>query len=364
MIEYEDLRAVNQPFVHELKQVFDDVLNKGWYILGAQVLQFEQAFARYHGASQCIGVASGLDALVLALKVWDFPANAEVIVPANTYIATILSILNAGLKPVLVEPDLKTYNIDVSKIEEKITSKTVAIIVVHLYGNPCKMGPVVELSHKYSLKLIEDCAQAHGATYQGRKVGTFGLGAFSFYPTKNLGALGDGGAILTSDCEIANKLKALRNYGALEKNKNEHLGINSRLDEIQAGFLNVKLKQLDAMNEHKRQLAKIYQEGLKDIFIKPHSEPGCQGVFHIYPVRHPQRDALKDYLLKNGIKSEIHYPIPPTKQKALKGRCDGDYPLTEEIHRTILSLPLSCAHTTQNIIQVVEVMNQFHQVVS
>ncbi len=284
------------------------------------------------------------------------------IVPANTFIATILAILQNGLKPVLVEPDIRTYNIDPNKIAEKITNKTKAIIVVHLYGKCCDMDPILDLCKKHNLKLIEDSAQAHGARYKNKLAGSFGdFGAFSFYPTKNLGALGDGGAITTNDDTLADKIKTLRNYGSKVKYHNDIIGYNSRLDEVQAGFLSVKLKHLEKINEHKRSLAKIYFENLNEKFIKPVNDPNFLDVFHIFNIRHARRDELKEYLLKHNIKTEIHYPVAPNKQKCLASEIgDQSYPISQEIHDTTLSLPLSFFHTEKDILQVVEVINSIN----
>jgi len=361
MIEYENLRKVNEPFFKNFKCSFNELLKSGRYILGNNVNIFEKEFASYCGSKNCVGVASGLDALILSLKVFDFEKESEIIVPSNTYIATILSIVNNQLKPILVEPDIKTYNIDPYKIEEKITSKTRAIIVVHLYGKACNMNPIIKIAKKYNLKIIEDCAQAHGAEYKNKKVGTFGdLGAFSFYPTKNLGALGDAGAITTDNIELFEKIKCIRNYGEKVKYNNEFIGFNSRLDEIQAGFLSIKLKKLDEINKHKRMLAKIYMKNLKDCYIKPLIEKDYFDVYHIFNIRHPKRDILKDFLLRNKIQTSIHYPIPPHKQKAMQGILNcACYPISEEIHNTILSLPISYFHTKDDIYQVIEIMNKF-----
>jgi dTDP-4-amino-4,6-dideoxygalactose transaminase len=360
MIEYEHLGNLNKPFEAEYREKVDAFLKRGWYILGKEVEAFEKDFAAYCGSSHCIGVASGLDALMLALRAYNFPPQSEVIVPSNTYIATILSILQCGLKPVLVEPDIITCNIDSSKIEEHITSQTRAIMVVHLYGKPCEMGRIMDISGRYDLPVIEDCAQAHGARYRNKVVGTFGIGAYSFYPTKNLGALGDAGAIITDDEKLNEVFRSLRNYGSKIKYQNDYIGFNSRLDEIQAAFLSVKLKYLDKINSHKRMLAQIYFKELKPDFIKPSISDDCYDVYHIFNIRHPQRDALKDFLLKNHIKTDIHYPIPPHKQKAMQGILDKDsYPVSEEIHRTTLSLPISYGHTSDDICKVVETINKF-----
>ena len=359
MIEYENLGRLNKPFEDEYKRCFRELLESGWYILGKQVTLFEEKFARYCETDYCIGVASGLDALILALHSYDFPKRSEVIVPSNTYIATILSILRCGLQPILVEPDIRTYNIDPLKIEEKITKNTRAIMVVHLYGKACDMAGIMEIADRYALPVIEDCAQAHGAMFKGQKVGTFGIGAFSFYPTKNLGALGDAGAITTNDATRNDVLRALRNYGSRIKYQNDYIGYNSRLDEIQAALLQVKLNDLDRINSHKRALANLYLNGLKNDFIKPDVSPDYFDVYHIFNIRHPKRDELKDYLLKKGIKTEIHYPIPPHKQKAMTGILKGEYPLSEEIHKTTLSLPLSYGHTEKDVCRVIEILNKF-----
>lgn len=359
MIEYESLGRLNRGFEKEYLQCFRDLLDSGWYILGKQVESFEKAFASYCGTKYCIGVASGLDALMLALRSYEFPVGSEVLVPSNTYIATILSILQCGLKPILVEPDIRTYNIDPLKIEEKITKNTRAIIVVHLYGKSCDMESIMQIASKYDLPVIEDCAQAHGAMFKGQKVGTFGIGAFSFYPTKNLGALGDAGAITTGDSDKNEMFRTLRNYGSKIKYQNDYIGYNSRLDEIQAALLSVKLKYLDEINQHKRNLANIYLTELKDDFIKPVVSSDYFDVYHIFNIRYPKRDELRDFLLKNGIKTDVHYPIPPHKQKAMEGIIEGEFPLSEEIHKTTLSLPISYGHTLDDIYKVIEVLNKF-----
>lgn len=361
MIEYENLGKLNQPFAQQYLARFRDVIDSGWFILGNQVKNFEAAFADYCGSQFCTGVANGLDALIIALKVLKFEPGSEVIVPSNTYIATILSILNCGLKPVLVEPSMHTYNIDPSLIEEKINSRTVAIMVVHLYGKCCEMHRINEIAAKHSLRIIEDCAQAHGAKFKNRKAGTFGdFGAFSFYPTKNLGALGDGGCLNTNSDVLNNKVRMYRNYGSEKKYYNEVAGINSRLDEVQAAFLNVKLQFLDEINEHKRKLAALYNSRLKSDFIKPVIHPDYHDVYHIYNIRHPKRDQLKLWLESKGIRTEIHYPVPPHKQKAMEGVLTAErYPVSEEIHATTLSLPISYFHTENDIDRVIEIMNAF-----
>ena len=361
MIDYENLGKLNKPFFEEFEKSFHDALHSGWYILGKNVENFENEFASYTKSKHCIGVASGLDALILSLKAFDFEAGDEVIVPSNTYIATILSVMHLGLKPVMVEPDLNTYNIDPLKIEEKISPRTKAIIVVHLYGKVCEMDKIQDICKKHDLKLLEDCAQAHGAMFKGKQAGTFGdFGCFSFYPTKNLGAIGDAGSINTDQDELLGKIKKLRNYGSSVKYVNEVIGYNSRLDEIQAGFLSIKLKKLDEINAHKRALANLYFDGLNKDFIKPVVHEDYFDVYHIFNIRHPKRDALKDYLLENNIKTEIHYPIPPHKQKAMEGVFGSEsFPISQEIHQSTLSLPISYFHTPDDVSKVIEVLNNF-----
>jgi len=357
MIEYENLKKVNEKLFDKYRDSFDKFIKSGWYILGNQVSKFEDEFASFCGTSYCVGVASGLDALILAIDAFNFPKNSEIIVPSNTYIATILAIIRNGFKPVLVEPNIHTYNIDPDKIEEKITKNTRAILVVHLYGKPCEMDKIIKIAERYDLKIIEDCAQAHGAKFKDKKVGCFGVGCFSFYPTKNLGALGDAGAITCSDEEYKNKIKSLRNYGSSVKYYNDYLGYNSRLDEVQAGFLSIKLKILDDITNHKRELAKLYLEKLDDRFIKPIVNKDCFDVYHIFNIRHHKRDELRNYLLNNGVKTEIHYPVPPHRQKAMKDIIKGNYSISEEIHNTTLSLPISYFHTKEDILKVIDLMN-------
>ncbi|OHE05343.1 DegT/DnrJ/EryC1/StrS family aminotransferase [Sulfurimonas sp. RIFOXYB12_FULL_35_9] len=359
MIEYENLKFANQRLFDKYKESFNTFLESGWFVLGGQVARFEKEFAEFCGTNHCVGVASGLDALILAINAFKFQKDSEIIVPSNTYIATILAIVRNGFKPILVEPDIATYNIDPLKIEEKITKKTKAILVVHLYGKSCDMDSVMSIANKYNLQVIEDVAQAHGAMYKGKKVGSFGVGCFSFYPTKNLGALGDAGAITTDNENLAMTFKALRNYGSAVKYYNEELGYNSRLDEIQAGFLSVKLKVLDDITNHKRELAKLYLENLEDRFVKPAVHKDYFDVYHIFNIRNNKRDELKEYLLKNNIKTEIHYPLPPHKQKVMKGIIKGGYPISEEIHNTTLSLPISYFHTKEDVIKVCEVINKW-----
>ncbi len=359
MIEYENLKKVNEKLLDKYKYSFNKFINSGWYVLGDQVTKFEGEFSRFSNANYCVGVASGMDALVLAIDAFKFPKNSEIIVPSNTYIATILAIVRNGFKPVLVEPDIETYNINPNKIEEKINKNTKAILVVHLYGKACEMDAINQIADKYNLKVIEDCAQAHGAKFKGQKVGSFGVGCFSFYPTKNLGALGDAGAITCGDEQYNNKIKSLRNYGSIKKYHNNDLGYNSRLDEVQAGFLSIKLKALEDITNHKRKLAKLYLDNLDDEFTKPAVNADYFDVYHIFNIRHKKRDKLKKYLLENNLKTEIHYPVAPHKQKAMSGILEGEYPVSEEIHRTTLSLPISYFHTQEDVLKVCEIANSW-----
>lgn len=361
MIPYENLRQTNQVFFEEYSQQFQSVLDSGWFVLGKNVQGFEEEFAQYCNTQLSVGVANGLEALILSLRAFDFPKNSEVIVPSNTYIATILAILQAGLKPVLVEPDIQTYNIDPRLIEAQLTTNTVAIMPVHLYGKCCEMDAINNIAEKHNLKVVEDAAQAHGASYKGTKAGNWGdFGAFSFYPTKNLGALGDGGGITTNDTSLAEKIRVLRNYGSHKKYYNEVVGHNSRLDEVQAAFLRVKLKKLNDINNHKRTLAQLYLDNLKNDFIKPVVHKDYFDVYHIFNIRHSKRDQLKEYLLKNEIKTEIHYPVAPVKQKAMLGILDQvQTPIADEIHQTTLSLPISYCHTQEDVQKVIEVLNKF-----
>ncbi|QNK63165.1 DegT/DnrJ/EryC1/StrS family aminotransferase [Pedobacter sp. PAMC26386] len=361
MIPYENLKTLNRSFEEKLKNKFSDFLAKGWYILGEEVSSFEQEFSDYHAEKYTVGVANGLDALILSLKCCGFEKGAEVIVPSNTYIATILAIIHCDLVPVLVEPDSRTYNIDPLKIEQAITKNTVAIMVVHLYGQCCEMAPILEIANQHGFKVIEDCAQAHGAKYQNKMAGTFGdFGAFSFYPTKNLGALGDAGAIICKSESDYLKIKQLRNYGSEKKYHNGVVGYNSRLDELQASFLRIKLPYLNEINQHKRKLADIYFTHLNDSFIKPKLDTQFYNVYHIYNILHPEREKLKQYLADHQIATEIHYPIAPHNQVAMKNHLAGKhYPISTEIHRTTLSLPCSFAHTEDDILQVTKIMNQF-----
>ena len=362
-IFYENLYKSNESFFNDFSKGFDEFLRSGWYILGENVKEFEGNFSKFNNSNFTIGVASGLDALHLSISSLNLEPGSEIIVPSNTYIATILAIINNGFTPVLVEPDIQSYNIDPNKIEDKITSKTKAIIVVHLYGKACQMDAITNIVKKHSLFLVEDCAQAHGAKFKGDTVGNFGdFGAFSFYPTKNLGALGDAGAITTNNIENNEKIKTLRNYGSDVKYHNKVLGYNSRLDEIQAYFLSIKLKSLNLITEHKRGLAKLYFDNLSNEFIKPVSDDDYHDVFHIFNIRHENRNKIKEYLLNKGIYTEIHYPIAPHKQEALKDFSKiikSDFPISEEIHNTTLSLPISIGTTEDEVLRVCEALNRY-----
>jgi dTDP-4-amino-4,6-dideoxygalactose transaminase len=361
MIEYENLAKSNETFFENYKKTFAEFLESGRFVLGANVEKFEKEFAEYIGTEYCVGVGSGLDALRLALKSLEIEEGSEILAPSNTYIATIFPIIELKYKLVLVEPDIKTYNIDPKKIEEKISSKTRAIFITHLYGKCCEMDPILEIAKKHKLKIIEDCAQAHGSMYKGKRAGSFGdIGCFSFYPTKNLGALGEAGAITTDNPEIEKVIRWLRNYGSDRRYYNEITGYNSRLDEIQASLLRIKLRELNNINEHKRKLAKLYLDRLdKKKFVLPHLQKDFFDIYHIFNIRHSERDRLKDYLKTEEIDSAIHYPIPPHKQKAMKNIIFGEFPISEEIHNTTLSLPISYFHTEKDILIIIEKLNKF-----
>jgi dTDP-4-amino-4,6-dideoxygalactose transaminase len=360
-MDYENLAKSNIPFIKDYKSKFNAILSKGYFVLGGEVDLFEKEFAAFCGAKYCAGVANGLDALTISLKACDFPASSDILVPSNTYIATILAVVNSGHNPVLIEPDIKTYNIDTSLIEKHITGRTKAIMPVHLYGQLCNMNEINRVKKKYGLMVIDDAAQAHGASYKGKKAGAWAdITAFSFYPTKNLGCLGDGGAIVTNNKAMYNKIKAMRNYGSHKKYYNDYIGCNSRLDELQAGFLRIKLRHLDRINQHKNTLADIYFNELSDAFIKPYTQKDYYHVFHIYNIRHEARDRLKIFLESKGIKTEIHYPVPPNKQKAFEHILGGsNTPVSQQIHDTTLSLPISFFHTPKQIRQVCGVINSF-----
>jgi dTDP-4-amino-4,6-dideoxygalactose transaminase len=361
MIEYENLKKTNKFFLNKFKKKYNKFCLEGRYILSKEVLSFEKNFSSFLNASFCSGVGNGLDALILSLESLKLPRDSEVIVPANTYYATILAVLRCGLKPVLVEPDYYTYNIDYKEIVKKITKKTRAILVVHLYGKVCDMEPIMKICKDNKFYLVEDCAQAHGAKYKNNFAGTFGdFGCFSFYPTKNLGCLGDGGAVTSKTKTNDINIKLLRNYGSVERYKNKIIGFNSRLDEFQASFLNIKLKYLNNINTHKRNLASIYNKNLNNRFIKPAIQKDYYDVFYIYNIRTRKRDDLKEFLKKENIFTDIHYPLPPYKQNAIKVLFENQkFPISDEIHETILSLPISFSHTEKEIFRVTEVLNSF-----
>lgn len=358
-IPFLDLTSINLKQSEELGAAFQRVLQSGYYILGREVAEFETEFSSYCSAGLAVGVANGLDAIFLLLKAYGVGPDDEVIVPSNTYIATWLAVSQCGATPIPVEPVERTYNIDPSKIEAAITSRTKAIIPVHLYGQPADMDPINDIARRHGLKVIEDAAQAHGALYKGRKVGSLGdAAAFSFYPGKNLGALGDGGAITTNDAAIAESVRVLRNYGSRVKYHNEVLGSNSRLDELQAAFLRVKLPVLDAGNSQRQAIAAYYSKELADIpdLILPDVPEWTNPVWHLFVIRHSQRDLLAKILSVAGIGTIIHYPVPPHLQPCYADLnfTDGSFPIAEAIHQQVLSLPLG---PTMTIDEAAEVVN-------
>lgn len=365
MVEFLNLFKINKQYEQEISSAFHRVLNSGWYILGKEVQNFEKEFSEYCGVKQTVGVANGLDALILILEAYKatgvMKEGDEVIVPANTYIASILAISRTGLIPILVEPDILTYNLDPVKIEEKITSKTKAILVVHLYGQCCNMKPIQDIAAKNNLKIIEDCAQAHGANYQGRKAGNLGDAAgFSFYPGKNLGALGDGGAITTNDEVLADVIRAYRNYGSHKKYNNIYKGINSRLDEIQAPILSIKLKHLDNENKRRERVALKYLNNIKNSrILLPFVADYGQHVWHLFVVRIESRDHFQQYLQDKNIQTVIHYPIPPHKQVAYKELENFSFPITETIHKEAISLPISPVLEDYEVDRVIEAINYY-----
>jgi dTDP-4-amino-4,6-dideoxygalactose transaminase len=374
MIPFLDIHKINKPYEKAFQEKLQTVMDSGWYILGNEVKQFEQNFANYCQVKHCVGLGNGLDALVLILKAYiqlgKLEKGDEVIVPANTYIASVLAILQADLIPILVEPKLETYNINPELIEKKISSKTKAIIAVHLYGQLAEMDEINKIAIQNNLLVIEDAAQAHGATFDLRfeisdlrlkKAGNLSnAAAFSFYPGKNLGALGDGGAVTTNDTELAECIKAMSNYGSQTKYYNDYVGINSRLDEMQAAFLNVKLPNLDADN-HKRQIiATRYLSEIKnDKITLPFWDYSSNHVFHIFVIRTQNRDLLQHYLLQNNIQTIIHYPVAPHKQKALPEFNDLSFPVTEKIHDEVLSLPISPVMNEEEVDFVIEILNGY-----
>lgn len=347
----------------EIRDAFYRVYTRSWYIEGEEGKNFEKAFANYCNSSYCVGVGNGLDALVLALKALGVGSGDEVIVPSNTFIATVLAVTYVGAKPVLVEPDIRSYNINPELIEEKITDKTKAIMPVHLYGQPCDMNPIIEIAKKHNLYIVEDCAQAHGATYKGKVVGSFGNAAgFSFYPGKNLGALGDAGAVVTSDSGLADKVRALGNYGSDYKYHHIYQGNNTRLDEFQAAFLLAKLPILDKMNSERRRVADMYIKGIKNPnIILPYVADEVSPVWHIFAIRCEKRDELADYLAGKEISTNKHYPIPIHLQECYKDLNikEGELPIAELISKTELSLPLYYGISDEQIQYVIDAINDF-----
>lgn len=348
---------------NDIREAFDRVFSRSWYIDGYEDESFEKSFAEFCNVKYCIGVGNGLDALMLALKALGIGIGDEVIVPSNTYIATALAVTYVGAIPVFVEPDIKTFNINPTLIEKAITSKTKAIMPVHLYGQACDMNPIMRIAKAYGLKVVEDCAQAHGATYKGKKVGTFGDAAgFSFYPGKNLGALGDAGAVVTNDKELANKIRALGNYGSDYKYHHIYKGNNSRLDELQAAFLSTKLPHLERMNMERRRIAQLFTEGIKNTKVSiPYVLPECVPVWHIFGIRCSERDALEKHLNDKGIGTNKHYPIPIHLQECYKDLNipQGTLPIAEEISATELSLPMYYGMTNEEIQYVIDAINEF-----
>ena len=347
----------------QLRAAFDRVFTRSWYIEGAEDAAFEKAFAEFCGVSGCVGVGNGLDALMLVLKAWGIGEGDEVIVPSNTYIATALAVTYVGAKPVFVEPDIRTFNIDPNRIEEAINERTKAIMPVHLYGQPCDMEPIMSIARKHRLLVLEDCAQAHGATYRGQKIGSFGDAAgFSFYPGKNLGALGDAGAVVSNDEALLEKVRALGNYGSDYKYHHIYKGNNSRLDELQAAFLGAKLPHLERMNAERRRIAGIYLAEIRNPeIILPYVMEDVVPVWHIFGIRCHRRDALESYLKEQGIGTNKHYPIPMHLQPCYQslGFHEGDFPIAEEISATQLSLPMYYGMTDEQIQYVIACINEF-----
>ncbi|MFN5447346.1 MAG: DegT/DnrJ/EryC1/StrS family aminotransferase [bacterium] len=362
MVKFLDLHAVNAAYRKEIDQAIAVVLDSGWYLLGKANESFEQNFSNYCGVSSTAGVANGLDALNLIIKSYGFGPGDEIIVPANTYIASVLAISQNGCTPVLVEPDLETFNLNVDLIEEKITPKTKAILVVHLYGRVMAMEKIWHLAERYNLKIIEDSAQAHGAIYRGRRTGNLGdASAFSFYPGKNLGCLGDGGAVTSNDIHLIKKIRALRNYGSYEKYINNYKGLNSRLDEIQAAVLDVKLKGLDGDNNKRREIATRYLTEINnpEVVLPRAPEDPLEHVWHLFVVSTRRRSDLQTFLQDQSIQTLIHYPIPPHQQHAYLDLKDLSFPVTEKIHKEVLSLPISPVMSSREVESVIHAVNSF-----
>jgi len=365
MIPFLDLKRVNAHYRNEIIEACTRVIDSGWYIYGEECRMFEEEFADYCGVKYCIGVASGLDALTLIFRAYKelgvMQAGDEVIVPANTYIASILAISENDLVPVLVEPDIHTYLLDPEKVEEYITPKTKAILTVHLYGQTCQMDKIRLLAQRYALKVVEDSAQSHGAYYGESRSGNLGdASGFSFYPGKNLGALGDGGAVTTNDETLANTIRALGNYGSQKKYENIYKGTNSRLDEIQAAMLRVKLRHLDDEITYRRKIAAYYLENIKNKDITLPIQNDKNHVWHIFAIMCQERDKLQKHCLDNGVQTLIHYPIPPHKQKAYSEWNNESYPVSEKIHAQVLSLPISGIQSLKDTKKIVEVINNWN----
>ena len=361
-IPFNTLKPGYAKYRDEYLEAATRVLDSGWYTLGHELEAFEREFAEWLGMKHCVGLNSGLDALILAVRALGIKAGDEVIVPANTYIASVLGITENGATPVFVEPD-QYYNIDPDKIEQAITPRTKAILVVHLYGQACRMDKIMEIAQRHNLPVIEDCAQSHGAAFKGQKTGTFGtISCFSFFPTKNMGAFGDAGAIATNDKEIAQKIRALRNYGSEKKYYNKYQGVNSRMDEIQAALLRVKLRHIDEITAERRAIAEVYLAGIKNPnIILPQIAEGASHVWHLFVVRTEKRDELQKYLTDNGVGTQIHYPVPPHLAEAYKGLgyTEGDFHITECYAKTILSLPLFNGITAAELIRTTQIINQW-----
>lgn len=367
MINFLNLQAINGQYQQELKNACARVIDSGWYIMGKELEAFECEFAEYCGVKHAIGVANGLDALILVLRAWKelgkLKAGDEVIVPANTYIASVLAVTENDLVPVFVEPDPVTYNLSPENVKAAITDKTKAILPVHLYGLISPMPELVTIAKKYNLLVLEDCAQAHGASIDGKKVGTWGDAAgFSFYPGKNLGALGDAGAVTTNNDELAAIIRALRNYGSHKKYENLYQGVNSRLDEIQAAMLRVKLVYLDSETQIRRQIANRYREEITNPAIQlPQWQDNENHVFHLFVIQTENREKLQYYLIENGIQTVIHYPIPPHKQQAYLTWSHVSLPLTEIIHQQVLSLPIDPTMNNESVEKIIKVINEYQE---
>lgn len=364
MIPFLNLQLINAQYRDEIIDACSKVIDSGWYIRGEYLNCFEREFAEYCGSSHCIGVGTGLDALTLTLRAWKelgkLNDGDEVIVPSNTYIASILAISENDLTPILVEPDILTYNLCPTKIQNAITDKTKVILVVHLYGKIAPMQEIMKIAKEHSLLVLEDCAQAHGAELQGKKAGSWGDAAgFSFFPGKNLGALGDGGAVITDDYVLAAKVREIGNYGSQKKYVNNSKGVNSRLDELQAAILSVKLKYLDQDNLCRRSVAKEYTEKIDNRLIGQSKLDGLEHVYHLYIIRTPYRDELIEHLSENGVQSLIHYPIPPHKQKAYPELANLKLPISELIHKEVLSLPISPVMNESEISAIIDACNSF-----